>query len=731
MIYLERLSDHAIKTGIAPWDFKPATPIPEEVRFDKKERHLWINRPSTNHHVYSMFEGVNVNLRITKPKAEGEGNPPLFLHGLVADFDHATKEPAMLESASQLSTPPNWIERTLSGNWRFVWVFEKAIRLPSFSFATHFLKTFTEFGFDPALGGIGFDQPAWEAPERYWTNGCDWRILKSEFIPANVTEGWLAAAMAKFEFSQREFGASIPIESVIPALTEKYPTFAEWPGEFVVGAHGPTFWVPLSKSPMSATVYENGLRTFSENAHKTFFSWADLLGMDFVKKHQAESAGAAAADIYYDGKNYFRRFTDGAWRPEAEGTISRHLIVNRGVSAKTSKDMPISSLNSTLDFICNTNRVDVAVPAIFFPTGFNIIEGRRTLNTSTMRVMAPSADPGIWGPNGNFPWLSFFLEHIYTPEQGDVFQAWMKWAYKNAFIQAPKSGQVMFIAGPVEIGKTFLVTAVMAKVFGGSANAAPWLMGETSFNSELFNAGLWVLDDSNAITDIAGRRKFSAALKQIAASREFYFNEKFRSAGKAVWLGRAVVTMNADEESARMLPDLDLSNLDKTIILRTVGKKCWEFPGNLSEIIERELPFYCRWLLDTEIPAHLLSGGRFGIKPFADESLFEIAEQSSSSAGFREVMTIWHAEWFRDNPTAEFWHGSATELQIAIAMDPNRRGAMQAKTGDAVGRAMATLMHKGTPGIERGIAPNRGRGRYWKIHRDLNKVIVDTTTDSV
>jgi hypothetical protein len=629
----------------------------------------------------------------------------------------------VLQIISESENPPNWIEQTLSGHWRFVWVFEQPIRLASYSFAKHFLETFPEFAFDPSKCMMGFDKPAWEAPERYWTNGCNWHQSKVAPIPAKLTEGWLAAAAAKFEYSQREFGSSLPLDVVIPALAAKYPAFSEWPGEFVVGSHGPTFWVPLSKSPMSATVYENGLRTFSENAHKTFFSWADLIGIDIVKKHTAGVCGEAAKDIYRDSKSFFRKFPDGVWRADDKDTISRHLCVCRGISGKTSKDMPTSTLDSTLEFISTTNRVDRSTPAIYYPEGFTIIDGLRTLNTSTLRVMSPSAEPGIWGPEGNFPWASFFMQHLYSQEQGDVYQAWMRWAYQNAYIQKPKSGQVLFIAGPVEIGKTFLVTAMMSKVFGGSANAAPWIMGDTTFNSELFYSGLWLLDDATAANDPVGRRAFSAAFKRVAASREFYYNEKFRTAGKAIWLGRVVVTLNADEESVRTLPDVDLSNADKIVMLSTVKERCWEFPANIEEILARELPYYCRWLLDTQTPAHLLSGGRFGIKAYADPELFEKAEQSSPVSSFREIMEIWHKEHFVDNPKLDRWEGSATELFIEIGRDPNRRSAMSAKSGDGVGRYMAALIHKGVRGLERYRKSGGNRIRQWIIHRDLNKEI--------
>ena len=147
-----------------------------------------------------------------------------------------------------------------------MWLLEEKILFASYEFAKHFLKTFADFAFDPSAGCPGFDRKAWEAPERLWTNGCDWRKLHDNKIRADVTRGWLVKASGSYKFTEREFGTAIPLEEVKKALTDKYSGFAAWPGEFSLNAMGPTFWVDESKSPKSATVRETGIQTFSAHA---------------------------------------------------------------------------------------------------------------------------------------------------------------------------------------------------------------------------------------------------------------------------------------------------------------------------------------------------------------------------------------------------------------------------------------------------------------------------------
>src|SRR5664280_1139561 len=187
--HMKRLTDQDGTSDILPWDFQPSVPIPDEVRKDKEARNAWIANPKTIHHVYSFYQGLNENLRVTKPRGEGEGNPPYKQYALVADYDHPAELEFVLKNAKGLSHIPNRMERTLSGNWRYIWLLEAPLLLPSYEFAVHLQQKFAEFAFDPALGMIGFDRGAWEAPERLYTNSCAWTKLHDRLIPANVAQG--------------------------------------------------------------------------------------------------------------------------------------------------------------------------------------------------------------------------------------------------------------------------------------------------------------------------------------------------------------------------------------------------------------------------------------------------------------------------------------------------------------------------------------------------------------
>ena len=714
--YLPRLSETAMQVGLPPWEFQPATQIPEAVRTDKKARDAWINSPKTNHYVYSGVEGVNPNLRVSKPKRDGGGNPPLYLNYLVADYDHPSTLDDVKAAASACNFPPAWAEKTLSGNWRLLWLFEKPMRVPSYSFVAHFLKKFEDFAFSVALLP-GLDKNAFTAPERLWTNSCEWVSLDGKPIPAAITEGWLIRAASSFSFSKREFGPSIPLDKVLPRLREKYPRLANWPGQFTVGSHGPTFWIPESNSPKSATVQANGLFSFADHAAKSFYSWSELLGADFVKSYESERLSAASADLFYDGNSFWRCGEDGIWRSEERTNVYLQLAVERGLSKKVPKDESVSECDRALHTIITQNRVDEVLPAVFHPSGFFIerTSGKRILNTARIRVLEPADAKTVWGESGRFPFISRWLDTIFSPTALSVLLSWVYRGYSAAYRQSPVAGQIMFIAGPPGVGKTLLNTKVFGALFGGFADAANWLLSETTFNSELLSVGYWTVDDSSPASDSGRHKKWTFALKKMSANREFVFNEKYKKGGMTVWLGRICVTLNQDEDSIRLLPDLDATILDKLQLLQT-EKVNFKFPENVEEIITQELPWFASWLLDYKIPEELVGDARFGIKATADPVLVESSRLNSVTAGFEELLGIWRKEYFYDNPSKDYWEGSATELFLSLVTDAARSAAIRSLTSERLGRHLSALVNKGLTWVTR--QPNATGVRVWRVWKN-------------
>lgn len=698
-----------------PWLWNKHAPEIVCGKENKKNRDTWITNPNTDWQVYSMWEGLNETLRISKRTGKDEGNPPFKCFGLAGDYDAPVTEEELQLGLQRIGDKyiPAYFERTLSGNGRFLWLFEEPISVPSREFAVAFLDYVSkQIKFD--LLAVGFDRPAFMEPNRYYTNSGDWYQLSENRIPKALVQGWVLETARKFKWEKQDI--AVPLEVVWTELQKKFPHHG-WEGDFIEESQGPSFFIQGSTSPKSAIVKATGMFTFSAHASKPFWSWADLLGEDFVKSYETTTLGKAVDGIYHDGSKYFMKDGRGNWRSYSKEDIREHLVIKRGLDGQRDRGVP-SQADVALEYIRHWQAIDGAAPFAFKPYGIFTGAGPRFLNTHTRRVLAPVEASASWGAGGQFPWLSGFLQHLFvTQEQLDFFLSWLHRFYKSAYELDLQRGQNIFLIGPPGTGKTLLNQNILSKLLGGSAEAQEYLLGETNFNSQLFEVALWTVDDSKSTTSANTHALFSSMIKKLAANQTFEYHAKFRTACTVEWQGRVVVTANDDEESLRIIPDLGISNRDKTMLFRTTGK-LWSFPSSteIEMILKRELPYFARYLLDYQIPEHCQGSARFGVKEYHEPSLMREAEFSSPTNSFFEVLDDWHRAWFQEHPKEIQWKGSSFQLVRLLQTDEATRAAIRLNQ-DIVSRKLAGLKAKGY-NIET-VAD--GSNRCWIIHREIKK----------
>ena len=698
-----------------PWEFTRSEEIPSFVlgKDGKKARHEWVLNPKTEWNVYTLFEGVNPNLRIRAGNGkDDEGNPPHAADGLAVDYDLPLTEIEIAAALARMDILPNWIETTMSGHVRMVWLFERAILFPSYAFAA---------GFMPFLASVipfrqlaGIDEGALKAPERLFTNGARWKHVSDKKVSYNRLLGALMEYSRKFDWKGRDFGLEIPLTLLADELRKHYPRFASWPGEFALGSQGPSFWVDGSVSEKSAIVRETGIQTFAGHATKSFYSWKDLVGAKFCDGFQADRLGASVRDIYFDDKTYYSLNAAGLWCADPKENIIGLLKTERGITDIKKKGESVSELDRALVFIQRSQRVKTAAPFAFYPSGRIEINGMTVLNTHTIKALAPAPEPGP------FPFIEEFLRTLFLPtEQLDYFYSWLSRFYKGCYLRQPRSGHAVFIAGGPSVGKTFLSRAIIGRLVGGFAEAHQYLLGLDQFNSELFDHALWVVDDGSIAAEAGAHKRFSEMVKRIVANPTVRCNGKFLKAATVQWQGRQFFTLNTDAESARQLPDTDLSLREKIMVFRAVEEPAIKFQeqDEMEKILSRELPFLARFLLDYQIPEHCISPDpRFGIVAYHEKSLMEVATQSSVSGTFAEVLEEFlRMHYTEREPAASFWRGTALQLHKAILLDPTMTEAMRPFNVQSTGRMLVSLSAKKTFPIEVDGGDQR---RVFTIHRD-------------
>lgn len=683
MIFSARNLTERTVAPCLPWEFVQTADITLQIRHDKEDRQYWYQTQETRHSFYTTIEAANPNQRASR-----EDNPPKALHGIVADFDIKLEEAKIDEAVAAMPLKPSWVERSLGGNARLVWLFPKPLPVESYDFCVALLQASQAWLKMDLLAGL--DGPALSDPARLFCNGCVWRETGHGPINEAALQAFFVETGKKFRFVSGD-GVEIPLDRIEKGLREKFPHFC-WPSDFVPESSGPSFWIPASQSSNSAILKPDGFFSFSAHAEKPFYSWADILGTEFVKEFIVASISKATDDLWFDGKKFYRR-KSGQYVGLEMAELQNFLEVDCGLTQKSGR------IKSALSHIYNNSHVDSAGPFIFRPSGLITYQGKRKLNTASAQVTPPATGTQAWGPLGNFPFLSRLLENIFTSEfQRDHFLSWFSYFYTSGLNSAPMPGQVIVAMGGVAVGKTLVSREVVGRAVGGYCDASGYLIRAEAFNAHMFEAALWVLDDETVSDSPTAAQNVQIALKKAAANSSFMSNRKFQQQGMVAWEGRVFATTNLDHVSSRLLGPLADSTADKISLYRCQSIAKFKFPSRTEteKLISAELPYLLRFLTDYEFPEHVERDTRFGIKAHHEESLVSQAHQTSKSAPFREILIEALEEFFKDNPEAVEWRGTVSRLIMQIHMNPMREHVVRTLRLEAVSRYLEAIEKDGT-----------------------------------
>lgn len=628
----------------------------------KRRRTALLSDLKGDYMLYSTVEGVNPGARVS------ESNPPRIVYALVCDYDHPfTKErlAQALDLQERAKLPlPHWIERSLSGNLHAIWFFAIQMIGPGDVelWKDSLLLLAKKIGADTFYPGFDprsvFPTQIWTATgEGSWVWEDDEATKLYPLIRKELIEGVFEQAITAWSKARGDSESDLTPERVLPLLQEKFKERFEWPGDFVEGSMGPTFWLDESTSPKSAKVMRNGLYSFSETAAsqgKTFWSWVDLLGEVAYSMHKATDFPDRLNGIWYDGKWYHIE-PDGTsvwWRQEDSKAIARFLRGKRNMNPKVPKGAKQSELDDALEFIHLNRRVKGASPVAFQPPGVKLCpsgDGQKNINTCLGTVLPPSTGDFYWGPGGGFANLSAYLDAFMPNDstgerQLDYLLAWMALGYQQAYNLRMKHGHVMVMVGEPGSGKTFFIEVVIKNLFRLVSKPDSYFTSDSRFNGPLYSSGVWAIDDvaKSHIDPVMLASKLKKELTQSLHTAEAKFGQPF----PVIWVGRCIIGANLDVDSLQVIPALDeQSNLAKFILLKTCGAGVIDFkaPG-LAEKIEAELPAFAAWLLQYQVPERLLTETRFGFKHYHHPEVKDNLDLSNANFSLVEYLKRWLAD---------------------------------------------------------------------------------------
>ena len=682
--YTQNLATQNVQIG-NPWEFQPTEKLTARIRGDKEDRQAFYQNPETKHCFYSGIEGLNPALR------PGKENEPHKIHAFAADYDVKVPDETVDAAVKSMRIKPSWVERSLGGNVRLVWLLAQPLLVGDYAFCAYVLeqaKKWLHLDLLPAL-----DEPAFTNPSRLLCNGCAWRATGAGEIPLPELQSFFFDCGKSYRFKAAN-EVDIPFDLVEKACREKFPKM-DWPGIFEPEAQGPSFWIPESTSPASAIIKQTGIVTFSAHATKTFYTWADILGAEFVREFSQSSVTKATAGVYWDGTRFHRQI-NGGYCSFGQEEASIFFKVDCGMSSKPTKG-GASPIDTAKAHIFSNNRVKGAVPFTFRPSGLITFNGDRVLNTYMAKAMQPAVGTQKWGPHGNFPTLSAFLENLFDPvEQLMRFLAWYQYYYRSALNQVPLPGQNLFLAGLAGSGKTLVNRRIVGTTVGGFVDASDHLVNGSTFTSHLMHVPHWCLDDDTPSNSPAAQTKLQAMFKKTAANQQMLYNKKFEQATMGEWMGRIGCTTNLDFVSTRIMGTMDDSSADKTLMLRCSAKK-FAFPHRLEmdRILTAEIPFFLRYLDDLIVPDFVERDARYGYVAYQEPLLLERTHQTSHAAPFRELLIETLHEYFAASKESPHWKGTSSQLMKLMNGNPLNEGVMKSYKLDNIARYLEQIQREG------------------------------------
>jgi len=672
-----------------PWEYKPDQMPSEKVKQDKNERQIFYRTHNTKWNFYTSIEPANCNQRLSKD------NPAKFIHAFVADYDVRIPDDRIDEAVASMSIKPQWIERSLGGNCRLVWLLSRPMAVETTDFAVWILQMARKWLSLDLLPGL--DSPAFENPTRLYCNGAAWRkVLGSPDAVSEIQlQSFYVEAIKKFKFKAPE-GNEIPLEVVEAAIKERFPGFS-WPSAFDLDTQGPSFWIAESVSPLSAIIKAEGMLTFSAHASKPFYPWSEILGKDFVKEINEGAIAKATLDIYHDGQAYWRKI-DGIYQSVNESAMKIYLKKGCGIPEKKIED--------TLFHLHENARVVGAAPFVYRTPGLIEYNHRKVLNTWRNNVMRPSE---TYSEN---LWVLDFLKQLFGPIQFEWFLAWYKHFYTSGYELLPRPGQNIFILGVANRGKTFALRHVVGATVGGFVDAAKYIVQGDDFGSENYHVPLWAIDDETPGNSLSAHDRFSAMLKKAAANQEFRVNEKFRVPVTVEWAGRIGITANMDFTSSRILGSLDNSSAEKTCVYRCTTDKI-DFPERyeLQKRLKTELPQLCAYALAWTPPDYIARDGRYGYLPYHDAHLIDQTHQTSRAAPIKEILLEQLKDFFAQTPEATEWRGTLTQLARLLNSNPMNDFLLRGYKLEQINRFLEVLQKDGM--IKCFVETGENKSRLW------------------
>jgi hypothetical protein len=391
-------------------------------------------------------------------------------------------------------------------------------------------------------------------------------------------------------------------------------------------------------------------------------------------------------DVYFYKHDYFMANPDGTYQERRIAEFRRDLE-NRGLDQKWHNDL--------FEVIDHHRAVSFAGPLSGHKAGLYHYNNEPILVTKGPYI--------IEARKGPCPKIMAILEGMLGPQQLPYVLGWLKNARGSMLKGILKPGQVLILCGPKNCGKSFTQEHIFTPMLGGrSANPFAFMVGITGFNSELFAAEHWMIDDEVPQEDPKARRQVGALIKQIASNESGRWSKKNVDALKLPLFARLSISCNDDDHSLLVLPPVDES-LEGKVILCAVQRSDFQWPNsdekrrNLLGELDGEYPGFAHLLDSYQIPESL-SDQRYGIAGYQDQT---IAKKLARIGQEFELLTLARLAVEHAKTQTFPFEGTADEIYKLIHETEHLKDGLRRITSspDGLGRIFSRLVAHQQPGL--------------------------------
>jgi len=369
----------------------------------------------------------------------------------------------------------------------------------------------------------------------------------------------------------------------------------------------------------------------------------------FKKQVESDASGKSFSgikipELYFDGARYYRRSANGFDAIVREDAILD--LRKNGLSNWEPSDGSLSPAEEALHTIQTTCRVYFAGSICGRPVGMHKEGGLSVLATTGPTIIEGSAgDPSA---------LVDFIADLFGRGQDEfcrlqviTFTGWLR-HFRTALRkhQQHLPGQALALVGTYNCGKSLLQALITIMSGGRGQDASIYLLGDSTFNKELWSAEHLFLDDDKLAEDGRGAHAVRDRIKKMTVANQFNLHAKNRDAVgfRPIW--RVTLSANMDDESVNVLPPVDESFGDKIIYLR-----CYPPAKPFSDGSEEGRQAFWNKLIEA-VPAFLASvdscdipedrrGSRFYVREFHHPEVLEAINGAAAEAPLGELIDRW------------------------------------------------------------------------------------------